>query len=52
VRYYPQARRFYERKKAKTNTILARKALAHKLARAGWHVMRAGQPFDPARLFG
>lgn len=52
VRYYPQARRFYERKKAKANTILARKALAHKLARAGWHVMRTGQTFDPARLFG
>jgi len=52
VRYYPQARRFYERKKAKANMVLARKALAHKLARAGWHVLRAGKPFDPARLFG
>jgi transposase len=52
IRSYPQAKRFYERKAAKTNTILARKALAHKLARAGWHVMHAGARFDPARVFG
>lgn len=52
IRNYPQARRFYDRKKARTNTILARAALAHKLARAGWHVMHAGVKFDPARVFG
>lgn len=52
IRSYPQARRFYQRKKARSNTILARKALAHKLARAGWHVMRTGQAFDSAKLFG
>lgn len=52
IRSYPQAKRFYERKVARTNTIVARKALAHKLARAGWHVMHAGVKFDPARVFG
>jgi transposase len=52
IRSYPAARHFYERKATKTNTILARKALAHKLARAGWHVMHAGTPFDPTRAFG
>jgi transposase len=52
IRSYPAARRFYEHKAAKTNTIVARKALAHKLARAGWHVMRSEVPFDPARVFG
>jgi transposase len=52
IRFYPQAKRFYERKTARTNTIVARKALAHKLARAGWHVMHARAKFDPARVFG
>jgi transposase len=33
-RYCAEARRFYERKKARTNGIVATKALAHKLARA------------------
>jgi len=34
LRYCPQARRFYDRKKNRTNRIVAIKALAHKLARA------------------
>jgi transposase len=34
LRYCPQARGFYERKKSRTNRIVAIKALAHKLARA------------------
>ena len=33
-RYSPEAKRFYERKKARTNPVVAIKALAHKLARA------------------
>jgi transposase len=43
-RYNEQSRRFYERKKAKTNTAVATKALAHKLARACYHVMKEGKP--------
>jgi transposase len=34
IRYSPQARSFYDRKKSRTNRVLATKALAHKLARA------------------
>jgi hypothetical protein len=33
LRYCPQAKRFYERRKRKTNVVVALKALAHKLAR-------------------
>jgi transposase len=33
-RYCPEAKRFYERKKARTNNIVATKALAHKLSPA------------------
>lgn len=51
-RYCPQAQRFYERKKAKTNTAIATKALAHKLARASYFQMRDGVAFDAEKLFG
>ncbi|MDH5409422.1 MAG: IS110 family transposase [Gammaproteobacteria bacterium] len=51
INHYSQAKRFYQRKMAKRNVILARKALAHKLARASYYVMRDGVPFMPERLF-
>jgi transposase len=51
-RYCPEAKRFHERKKARTNAIVATKALAHKLARACYHMLRTGQPFDVKRCFG
>ncbi len=40
VRYYPQVQRFHHRKKTKTHAIVASKAVAHKLARACYSVMR------------
>ena len=52
MRYCPQAKNFYERKKRKTNRILAIKALAHKLARACYHMLREQKPFDVGRCFG
>jgi transposase len=51
-RYCPQARSFYERKKRKTNGVLATKALAHKLARACYHMLRERKPFNVSRCFG
>ena len=51
VRYNARVRRFYERKAARTNKIVALKATAHKLARAAYHVMRERVPFDEARAF-
>ena len=50
-RYCPEAKRFYERKKARTNGIVATKALAHKLARACYHMLKEGKPFDVKRCF-
>jgi transposase len=52
MRYCPQAKSFYERKKSKTNRVLAIKALAHKLARACYHILRDQNPFDVHRCFG
>jgi transposase len=51
LRFCPEAKRFYERKKAKTNSIVAIKALAHKLARACYHMLREHKPFDVKRCF-
>ena len=47
-----QSRRFYDRKKQKTNPVIATKALACKLAKASWHVMHEDAPYDPRRVFG
>lgn len=51
LRFNAQAKRFYERKKAKTNSIVATKALAHKLARACYHIMKERKAFDVTRCF-
>ena len=52
IRGYPIARRWYQRKLAKVHkTVIARKALAHKLARASFYVVRDGVPFKPEMLF-
>lgn len=50
-RYSEEAKRFFERKKARTNNVVATKALAHKLARASYHMLKEGQPFDVKRCF-
>jgi len=52
VRYQPQGRRWYEKKRAKTCALVAIRALAHKLARAAYFMMRDQVPYAPARLFG
>ena len=51
LRYNAEAKRFYERKKAKTTDVVAIKALAHKLARACFHIPKEHQPFDVRRCF-
>jgi transposase len=51
-RWCPEARRFHDRKRARTNAIVATKALAHKLARACYHMLKTGEPFDMRRCFG
>jgi transposase len=52
IRSCPEARRFYERKKPARNGIVAIKALAHKLARACYHMLRDHKPFEITRCFG
>lgn len=50
-RFSEEAKRFFEKKKAKTNGVVATKALAHKLARASYHILKEKQPFDAKRCF-
>jgi transposase len=50
-RYDEQARSYYTRKMRKTNVVVARSALAHKLSRAAYYLMRDQVPFMPERLF-
>ena len=51
-RRHPEARAYYQRKMQKTNVAVAHSALAHKLARAAYYVMRDHVPFEPKKLFG
>ena len=44
-------KRFFQRKAAKKNKIVAIKAVAHKLARACYHVLREQTVFDVSKAF-
>lgn len=46
-----KAKAFYTRKAKESNAIVARKALAHKLARACYWILREGVAFDESKLF-
>lgn len=50
-RYDENCRRWYDRKKAKTSTVVATKALACKLAKAAWHIMARNTDYDASRMF-
>jgi transposase len=47
----PLCRRWYDRKAAKTSTVIATKALACKLAKAAWYLMAEGTDYNPQRVF-
>lgn len=51
VRYDAQIKRWYQKKAAKTMPIVAIKAVAHKLARACYHILKTGETFDVTRAF-
>jgi transposase len=51
IRFSVPIQRFYQRKKRRTNGIVAIKAVAHKLARAAYYMLRDGVPFDVSKAF-
>ena len=52
IRYEPVIRGFYQCKHARAHPLVALKAVAHKLARACYHVLREQVPFALHRAFG
>jgi len=52
VRYDAAIKRWYQKKCANGLAVVAIKAVAHKLARACWHVMKDGKAFEVTRAFG
>ena len=51
VRYNPTIKRYYQRKRARTNGIVAIKTVAHKLARACYYILRDQVAFDVNKAF-
>lgn len=51
IRYNERIRAFYQRKQSKTHRVVALKTVAHKLARACYHVLTDQVEFDLARAF-
>ena len=51
TRFCDPARKFYQRKSAKSNETIAKKALSAKLARASYYMMRDQVPFNSDMLF-
>ena len=51
IRYNARIKSFYQRKKAKSHGVLAIKAVAHKLCRACYYIVRDQVPFDVAKAF-
>jgi transposase len=52
IRFEPAIQKFYQRKSSKKGSVVARKAVAHKLARAAYYVLRDQTPFEVNRCFG
>ncbi|KPH94326.1 hypothetical protein AMS58_12430 [Pseudoalteromonas porphyrae] len=51
IRYNPTIKKYYQRKLAKTNQVIAIKTVAHKLARACYHELKDNVPFDRHKTF-
>lgn len=49
--FHPLSRTFYNRKLNQGNVAMAHNALAHKLARAAYYIMRDNVPFEEERMF-
>jgi transposase len=52
IRYNETIKKYYQRKLSKTHLMVARKTVAHKLARACFYVLRDNTEFDVNKAFG
>jgi transposase len=51
IRYEPAIKKFYQKKSSKTKSVVAIKAVAHKLARACYYIIRDGVSYDVTKGF-
>jgi transposase len=51
IRFSARIKSFYQRKKAKSHGVVALKAVAHKLCRACYYIMKNGVAFDVTKAF-
>jgi transposase len=51
IRHDARIKGFYQRKLRRTKRVVALKAVAHKLTKACFHILRDGVPFDVAQAF-
>jgi transposase len=52
IRHNETIRHYYQRKQARTKRIVALKAVAHKLARACYYIIKEDVAFELTRAFG
>lgn len=52
ARFNPKIKAYYQRKMAKSHRFVALKAVANKLAKASYYMLRDQVPFDEGRSFG
>jgi transposase len=52
IRFYPEIKKYYQRKLNRTMRVVALKTIANKLSRATYFILRDGVPFDMKKLFG
>ena len=52
VIWSPEIKRFYQQRQAKRHIFVAQKTVAHKLARACYHMLSKQEPFELHRAFG
>lgn len=52
IRFSSKIKSYYQRKKAKSHGVVALKAVAHKLCRACYYIIKDRVPFDIAKAFG
>jgi transposase len=51
-RYHDRPRAWFQRKMARTKRVVATKALACKLSKAGFFILRDGVPYNEQKMFG
>jgi transposase len=51
IRFYPRIKSFYQKKKSKSHAIVAIKAVAHKLCRACYYIIKDQVAFDITKAF-